>query len=270
MPPLVSVVMAVHNGGELLHETIESILAQSLQDFEFIIVDDGSTDNTTKTIASFHDPRIHLLSPGRLGCQSKGLNLGVEAATAPWIARIDADDPAHPKRLEIVSKLALEADGYAVIGSDVKVIFDDARASWEDTTSQALNLVDLTARLGYHNPIAHSSVLIRKAAFQEVGGFEPALDLVNDYWLWGKLAQAGWKLGKVPMVLQAKRVHAGQHFENKKRLRYLLGTTKPQIWVGRKVFGWPAWRAYGIAAARLGYGLLPQSFRARLRNVRLS
>lgn len=266
MSPRISVVMAVFNGGELLKETIESILTQSYSDFEFIVVDDGSQDHSVALVSSYNDPRIRLLQPGRQASQSRCLNIGVEASLGEWIARIDADDPAHPRRLELMASVLDQADGYGVVGSDIRVIFDDARAVWEDVPMPNPSLIDLTDRLGYHNPIAHSSVLIRKAAFEKVGGFDPALDLVNDYWLWGKIVKAGWKLGKVPVVLQAKRVHQGQHFENKKRLRYLLGTTEPQLWAAREVLGWPAWKAYGIAAARIVYGLLPQGLRAGLRN----
>jgi glycosyltransferase involved in cell wall biosynthesis len=256
--------MAVHNGGELLRETIESVLAQTYRDFEFIIVDDGSSDGSVDIVKAYEDPRIRLLQPGRLASQSKCLNLGVDAARGDWIARIDADDPAHPQRLEVMVAAAEQADGYGVIASDMQVVFGDAQPAWEPVSLPTPALVNLTGRLGYHNPVLHSSVLIRRSAFEQVGGFEPALDLVNDYWLWGKIAKAGWKVGRVPLVLQAKRVHAGQHFENKQRLKYLFATTKPQRWIGQEVLGWPRWKADAVAAARIVYGLLPQRLRASL------
>src|ERR1043165_9221040 len=91
--------MPVHDGERYVGEAIESVLAQRWRDFEFLIVDDGSTDRTAEVIASYRDPRIRVLTNGaRLGLP-RSLNRGLDAATSPLIARQDADDRSHPGRL---------------------------------------------------------------------------------------------------------------------------------------------------------------------------
>lgn len=258
--------MAVYNGGTLLRETIESILNQTFCDFEFIIVDDGSTDETVEIIRSYADPRIRLIQPGRLANQSKCLDIGIKQARASWIARIDADDPAHPQRLELMWQVISKAEGYGVVASDVKIIYGQTRAQWQPVGTEVPVLRDVTRRLLWHNPIAHSSVFIRRSAYEQAGGFDPALDLMNDYWMWAKISKAGWRLGYVPLKLQGKRIHLGQHYENKRRLRYLLASAEVQLWVAKELFGLPSALMWPVALARIAYGLLPQTLRARIRS----
>ena len=94
-----SVLMSVYNGQRYLGAAIDSILAQTFQEFEFIIVDDGSTDNTESLIRAYSDSRIRLISKPNTGL-ADSLNVGLEAAKGTWIARIDADDISEPQRLE--------------------------------------------------------------------------------------------------------------------------------------------------------------------------
>ena len=96
----VTVLMPVYNAELFLSEAIESILRQTWSDFEYLIINDGSTDNSRKIISSFRDPRIRLVdNPSNLGL-TKSLNKGLELAEGEYIARQDADDISHPKRLE--------------------------------------------------------------------------------------------------------------------------------------------------------------------------
>lgn len=157
MPPRMSVLLAVYNGGSLLKETIDSVIAQTHADFDFVIVDNGSTDDSVAVVLGYDDPRISLLEAGRAASVSECLNMGVAAARGEWIARIDADDPAHPQRLEMLLAAADQADGYGVISSDITVIFDDDRPTWQPATLPPPPIADLTRRLGYYNPIHHSS-----------------------------------------------------------------------------------------------------------------
>src|ERR1700712_3692243 len=95
----ISVLMTAFNAAPFIEEAIHSVLAQSFRDFEFIIVDDGSTDNTLELIASFNDPRIVCLSQENRGIAS-ALNYGLREAKGEYIARFDADDICYPHRLE--------------------------------------------------------------------------------------------------------------------------------------------------------------------------
>ena len=98
--PLVTVLMPVYNGEKYLREAMDSILKQTLTNFEFLIIDDGSKDSSVKIINSYNDPRIKLVKNEiNLGI-SKTLNRGIELASAELIARMDADDISYPSRLQ--------------------------------------------------------------------------------------------------------------------------------------------------------------------------
>src|SRR5256885_11986133 len=98
--PAVTVLMPVLNAERFVCEAIASILTQSWTDFEFLIVDDGSTDATPAAIASFTDPRIRVITNPAPEGVARALNRGLDAARAPLVARHDGDDIAHPKRIE--------------------------------------------------------------------------------------------------------------------------------------------------------------------------
>ena len=98
--PRVTVLMPVHNAGQFLNEAIDSILNQSFKHFEFLIIDDGSTDNSAAIIESYRDPRIRLLRNDRNMGITPTLNKGISLASCELIARMDADDISHPSRLQ--------------------------------------------------------------------------------------------------------------------------------------------------------------------------
>ena len=97
--PLISVLMPVWNGEEYLRESIDSILGQTFSNFEFIVIDDGSTDSTPEILRSYQDPRLRIFRLEHAGIVS-ALNFGVDQAQTGWIARQDADDVSDPRRLE--------------------------------------------------------------------------------------------------------------------------------------------------------------------------
>lgn len=97
--PKVSVVMSVYNGEKYLPETIDSILNQTFKDFEFIIINDGSTDKTAKILTSYDDPRIRIFNQENMGL-TKSLNRAISLAKGEYIARMDADDISYPERLK--------------------------------------------------------------------------------------------------------------------------------------------------------------------------
>ena len=118
--PLVTILMPVHNGAEFLTEAIDSMLRQSLKDFEFLIVDDASTDSSASIVQGYSDPRIRLIqSPERLKL-SGALNLGLDQAQGRYIARMDADDISLPKRLERQVKFLEENPDIGLCGSWIR------------------------------------------------------------------------------------------------------------------------------------------------------
>lgn len=164
--PLISVVMAVKNGGNLVGEAIESILKQTYTDFEFIIINDGSTDNTLETIGRFHDPRIRSISQENQGL-SKSLNCGIRLSRGRFIARQDHDDLSLPKRLE--KQLAyLEAHpncGLLGTAAEIWTLEGPTGRFHDHPCESAVLAFDLL----FNNPFVHTSWMFRKAVVDRIG-----------------------------------------------------------------------------------------------------
>jgi|WetSurMetagenome_2_1015567.scaffolds.fasta_scaffold26701_3 glycosyltransferase involved in cell wall biosynthesis len=200
--PLVSVVLPVYNGARTIARAVKSILAQTYRNFEFVIINDGSTDDTSRILETFEDPRIRILNQENRGLVPS-LNTGILSSRGAYIARMDADDEALPERLEKqVTFLESHVD-VAVVGSAVIVIYEDGtkrlRKRPLDTTAIVRNIVRIC-------PFCHSSVMIRKSVFDRVGLYDASKDgskklMVEDYDLWVRMLEANYELANLPEVL---------------------------------------------------------------------
>src|SRR5688572_12374901 len=128
--PAISVLMPAYNAEKYIGTAIESILSQSFTDFEFIIINDGSTDRTKEIILSFKDPRIKLKNQSNSGI-AKSLNAGLTIASADLVARFDADDIALPHRLEVQYKAFQEDELLLVAGSSVIYMDEEGNEVFE-------------------------------------------------------------------------------------------------------------------------------------------
>ncbi|MGE7636517.1 glycosyltransferase family 2 protein [Peribacillus frigoritolerans] len=264
--PLVSIICSVKNGGELLSQTIESVIDQSITDWEFIIVDDGSVDNTPEVIKSYNrrDKRIIFLPTNGIG-RGKALNLAIDTAKGDYIANIDADDPIHPKRLEIQFKLIKDSE-YSLLSSNYLIIRDSEKPIWENSFNDINNLdiTFLNEKLPYQNPINHSSVLMNKSDLIKIGKYNVNITSQFDYELWIRFAKNNLKMGKIPLTLCSKRIHHNQSFENKKRIKYLINSMNVQRKAIKDLKG--PLSASLLMYLRFFYGLLPQRLRVKLKN----
>jgi len=185
--PLISVVMAVHNGAPYLRQAVQSILDQTFPHFEFLIVDDASTDATPEILGRFSDPRLRLITnPTRLGLTAS-LNRALTEARAPYIARMDADDISLPHRFERQYAFLEEHPECALVGSAYYRM---------DASGRLLGLVpvltgdaELKEGLLTQNWFGHGSVMIRRRALEEVGGYQERFRYAQDYDLWLRLAE---------------------------------------------------------------------------------
>jgi len=188
--PTVSVVMAVFNGERHLREAIDSVLGQTLRDFELIIVDDGSSDGTRAIIESYDDARICRIDNDRNIGLSRSLNRGIAAARGRYIARLDADDVSEPTRLDEQVYFLRSHPDVSIVGCRYAII-DDA-GTIVGQRPVPCDDVDIRWMLDFCNPFAHSAVMIRRQALErEPGPYDESLVYAMDYDLWTRLAAHG-------------------------------------------------------------------------------
>lgn len=205
--PTISVLLPVYNSSKYLKFSIESMLAQTFSDFELIIINDGSTDESDNIIRSFKDKRIvYYISNYNQGL-IRILNFGISVAKGEWIARMDADDIALPERFEEQLNYA-ENNAIEIVATKIKLIDDLGFpiGSWpEDSNHTSSDQIE--NRLPQSNCIAHPSILIRTTILKKYGY---SLNQKNseDWDLWLRLISDGYKIGKIDKELLLYRIHA--------------------------------------------------------------
>lgn len=203
----VSVVMSVCNGKEYLTEAINSVLSQTLSHFEFIIIDDGSTDGSSEVLVSAaeRDPRIHLIRNEKNLGLTMSLNLGVKIARGKYIARMDADDICLPDRIECQLKYMLENTAVDLVYADT--LFIDKYSSpicesWRPkTVNKVLNCLEI------HNFIPHPIVMFKKSTFVRLGGYDEQCSTGQDVNLWIRMRKQGCVFGYLDKVLLKYRLN---------------------------------------------------------------
>ena len=197
---LVTVLMAAYNAESYLLETLESILAQTYYNFEFLIINDGSEDKTLSILKRYEgkDSRVRVITIENRGLV-KSLNTGLNEAKGKYIARIDADDVAFPNRIERQVFFLQENPEIVCVGSYYEVI---------DERSQALTILDAPVDdttiqeklIEGHTVICHPTVMMDRETVLSVGGYIAQFFLVEDLDLWICLGEVG-KLANIPEAL---------------------------------------------------------------------
>ncbi len=170
--------------------SIDSILSQTYKDFELIIIDDGSTDNSREIINNFNDQRIRLVHQSNLGL-AKTLNKGITMTTADLIARQDQDDISLPTRIERqLSKFASNPN-LVLLGTNA-IIIDESGSQRGKTRFPTMNR-DLQPLTNFYNPFIHSSVMMRSSALNQIGRYSthPQKQPPEDFELWNRLKDLG-------------------------------------------------------------------------------
>ncbi len=229
----VSVVMAVHNGAAFVGKTIESILSQDHRQFEFIIIDDASTDDTPAIVASFQDARIRYSRNERNIGQTASLNIGIRQAQGEYIARIDADDIAKSGRFKEQVNFLDAHPEVAVVGTwqetiDIHGRLQGVRRFPTDPWQIGMGLFTCSPLNWFC--LSHPTVMIRKSALEKVGLFDETLRISQDYDLWLRISRS-FSLANIPYVGLQYRAH-GQSLSQKD-----LSRTKSEIKtiIGRNV-----------------------------------
>lgn len=204
--PLVSIVMATHNGQRHLVEALESIFKQTYDNWELIIIDDASTDGTGELVNKFNSSKIRVVrNDTQLGL-TRSLNKGIRAAKGEIIARIDDDDVwTDPNKLTKQVEFLQAHPAVGVCGTQYVVI--------KDNGEQMLRLqypcadADLRQKILAANPFVHSGVCIRRQILDRVGVYDESLQYAQDYELWLRLGRTA-QLANLPEYCVAKRFGA--------------------------------------------------------------
>ena len=219
--PTVSVALVACNVERFLAEAIESILNQTFRDFEFIIINDGSTDGTAAILDSYvrGDPRVRVYHQENSGV-TESRNRGCGLARGKYLAQMDADDIAVRDRLQWQIEFMERHPEVGVVGGAVEVI---------DSAGRALHCLhypveneEIKSVLLLQNPLTQSAVVVRKEVFLSVGGYRRSFDLAEDYDMWLRIAER-WRLANLEAVVVKYRIHSDQATSRKLRQEILCG-----------------------------------------------
>ena len=185
--PKISVILPVYNAETTIEVAIKSILAQTYRDFEFLILDDGSTDNTPHLIRKFKDSRIKIYRQKNAGVV-RSLNRLIHLARTDLLARQDSDDVSHPERLQKQFQFMIQNPSYGMVGTQAFIFKDGLKTNRVLKHPTSNN--DLQYALNFNNPFVHSSVLIKKSAILDCGGYKNFNKnfFPEDYELWSRIA----------------------------------------------------------------------------------
>ncbi|MEQ8464903.1 glycosyltransferase family 2 protein [Coleofasciculus sp. E1-EBD-02] len=207
MPPQISVIMSVYNGSRYLNESIASILSQTFTDWEFIIINDGSTDNSESIVQGWQkqDERIKLISRSNKGL-TISLNQGLSYAQGQYIARMDADDIALPDRFAKQVAFLDENPDYVAVGCRMLVIDPEGMPIFTCSRLTTHEEIDAAYMAGQAGIIGHPAVMMRRRVLQSIGGYREQFTYAQDRDLFLRLAEVG-KLANLPDTLLEFRLY---------------------------------------------------------------
>ena len=204
-PARVSVVLPVHNEEQNLEQAVESILRQTDPNFELIVVDDGSTDSSRDILARLArgDSRVRLVRQTHGGIVP-ALNRGLAEASGTFIARMDADDVAHPERLQLQADFLDWHPDAGLVASRVEYLGDRRRnrglALFVDWTNSLVEPAEIARYRFVESPFIHPSVMFRRALIERFGEYRDG-PFPEDYELWLRWLECGVKMAKLPEML---------------------------------------------------------------------
>ena len=264
MAPRVSVVSTVYNGERFFDRAIPGILAQTYTDFEFIVVDDGSTDRTPALLrqVAAKDARVRVFSPGRLG-PARASNYGTEQARGEFVARQDFDDVSYPDRLRLqLARLEAEPELGVVGGSYVLVDEDRHERYIRILPEDHRSIIRTMAR---RIPLAHTLATFRRKAWEDAGGYPEVSNLI-DLRFWLRVAKRGWRFANLPDVIGEHYVYQSSFFvSSSPYIERQRDLARVQAEVIREL-GLPAWM-YVYPLGRFGYARLPNRLKRMVRRT---
>lgn len=213
--PKISILLPTYNGALYIEEAIESVLKQTYQDWELIILDDQSTDSTGEISKKYEklDPRIKYVRNEKNLRLPANLNKGISLAHGSLIARIDEDDVwVDTDKLKKQMEFFDNGNDYVLVGASFEVVDEEGkniRNVFPPTEDAAIRKIFLT-----YNPFCHSSVIFKKGTVEKVGGYDSSIKYGEDYDLWLKMGRLG-RMAILPSIsvryLQRKGNMSSKH-----------------------------------------------------------
>lgn len=203
--PLVSVVMPMHNSQAHVGEAIESILKQSLSEFELVVVDDYSTDASLEVAASFRDSRIRIITNHRTKGVAHAFNSGVELANGNYVARMDSDDISSPRRLKMQMRFLDQNPAISVVGGSLLILEPTGRIR-KDPGPRPYSPGHVGWSLLFFCSLAFPTVMIRRDAFETIEGCDPRFSPVDDYDIWLRMLRQGMRMANLKETVLTYRI----------------------------------------------------------------
>lgn len=211
--PLISVIMGCYNDSKYISEAIDSVLGQTIRDFEFIIIDDCSTDNTVEIIRTYHDSRIKLIQNSENKGLGYNLNIGVKMSKGKYIARMDADDIAMPKRFEKQVSYLENHPEVICLGTSARKIGNISVRTrlFSPFMNQLCSFEEIIGGLTLGTPMLHPSVLFNAVLLQKLNlNYDQNYKRAQDFELWSRLFTCGYKMENLPDILLCYRYSSAQ------------------------------------------------------------
>ncbi len=206
--PRVTVLMPAYNAGRYLAQALDSVCRQTFEDFELLVIDDGSTDDTRLVLERCHDPRLRTVLHSTNAGLVVRLNEGLALARGALIARLDADDVAHPSRLALqVAALDRDPNLSLVGGFSANISGEGAFTSMG---LYPVSSVEICWACCFDSPFNHSAITFRRDAVLAQGGYDETFRYAEDFELWSRLIRSGFTGRNLPVTLAAYRHHGQQ------------------------------------------------------------
>ena len=220
--PEISVLMSVFNSEKWLKSSIDSVLSQSEDEFEFIIINDGSTDNTSSIIRSYNDDRIIIIEQGNIGL-TKSLNVGLRIAKGKYIARIDADDISMPNRLVEQKKFMEVNTDIALVGSDAILIDENDQYMGHAVYPTSHKMLIKRLKLPLYSVFPHSSIFFQRDVIMKLNGYNENFIMSQDQDLYLRLLSEKHKIACINKPLVKLRINlSGPTYRDDNQLIYGL------------------------------------------------
>lgn len=266
MQPLISIICTVKNGESTIKDTILSAFNQNYSNLEIIVIDDGSSDNTLKILSELRKEigkKIKIYPTDGIG-RVEALNLAISKSNGEYISNLDADDLIHPQKIKLQVKELNKNKDLFLIATDYVIVYNNEKTKWLDIQKD-YKTRNVQSDLLYRNSIIHSSVLMRKDILIKLGKYNIGQKSQIDYELWLRAYSKGCQMKIMELPLTAKRIHADQSFENKKRLTYTLRSFFLQ---SKYILNYPKYYHYLIyILGSLLLSQLPFSLRNKIKEV---